>query len=150
MLHSINAFFDRLLSKSAHDALNAEEQRLATAVLLVHAVTIDGRITEEETTRLRTLLTEHFQLEAAELQSLLDEAELRERSAVDIYRFTAPLRDRLSLEEKRTIISMMWQLVYADGVLDAVEDNLVWRTAELLAVPARDRMELKRLVRDGG
>ena len=57
------------------------------------------------------------------------------------------LRDRLSLEEKREIIAMMWRLVYADGELDALEDNLIWRTAELLAVPARDRMELKQMVR---
>ena len=44
---------------------------------------------------------------------------------------------------------MMWRVVYADGELGALEDNLIWRTAELLAVPARDRMELKQMVRAG-
>jgi uncharacterized tellurite resistance protein B-like protein len=91
----------------------------------------------------------HFQLEERELNRLLTQAQRREQEAVDIYRFTSALRDRLSLDEKRTVISMMWRLVYADGKLAPLEDNLVWRTAELLAVPARDRMELKQAVRMG-
>jgi uncharacterized tellurite resistance protein B-like protein len=65
---------------------------------------------------------------------------------VDIYRFTSVLREKLSLNEKHKIITMMWRLVYADNELAPLEDNLLWRTAELLAVPARDRMELKRMV----
>lgn len=99
--------------------------------------------------RLKPLLASHFQLAEGELNRLLTQAELQEKEAIDIYRFTSVLRDRLSLEEKRQIIAMMWQLVYADGVLAPLEDNLVWRTAELLAVPARDRMELKRSARSG-
>jgi uncharacterized tellurite resistance protein B-like protein len=42
----------------------------------------------------------------------------------------------------------MWRLVFADGRLEAIEDNLIWRTAELLAVPTRDRMQLKQMIRE--
>jgi uncharacterized tellurite resistance protein B-like protein len=150
MLHSINAFFEKLFTASGEAALPVEDLQIATAALLIHAVTVDGMVTEAETARLQDLLKSHFQLGDDELQRLLDQAGLREREAVDIYRFTATLRDRLSPEDKRTIIEMMWRLVYADGELDPVEDNLVWRAAELLAVPARERMELKRMVRDEG
>lgn len=150
MLHSINTFLDKLLAKLEGTALNADELRIATAALLVHATTIDGRVTEEETVRLRELLTAHFKLSEDELQVLLNQAELRERESVDIYRFTAPLRDGLSPEAKCDIIEMMWHLVYADGELAPIEDNLIWRTSELLAVPARDRMELKKKVRGEG
>lgn len=148
MLHSINIFFDKLFATPAGTPLSTDELQIATAALLIHAVTVDGTVTETEIERLQALLKSHFQLGNEELQHLLDEAGLQEREAVDIYRFTAPLRDRLSPEDKRNIIEMMWRLVYADGELDAAEDNLIWRTAELLAVPARERMELKRIVRD--
>jgi uncharacterized tellurite resistance protein B-like protein len=44
---------------------------------------------------------------------------------------------------------MMWELVYADGRVSEFEENVVWRAADLLAVSARDRMELKRRVSGG-
>jgi len=150
MLKSISAFLDRLRERDGDEALGEDEVKLATAALLVYTIAIDGRIVEDEMARLKLLLASHFQLDESDLNRLLTEAEQLERQAVDIYRFTSVLRDRLSLEEKRQIIAMMWTLVYADGELAPLEDNLVWRTAELIAVPARDRMELKRMVRDGG
>ncbi|MEO0637039.1 MAG: TerB family tellurite resistance protein, partial [Pseudomonadota bacterium] len=40
-------------------------------------------------------------------------------------------------------------IVYSDGQLHELEDNVVWRIAELLGVSARDRMLAKQdAVRD--
>jgi uncharacterized tellurite resistance protein B-like protein len=150
MFKSISAFLDFLASSDERDDLAEDQVQLATAALLFHAIAIDGTVREDEMARLKSLLMSHFQLEERELNRLLTQAQRREQEAVDIYRFTSALRNRLSLDEKRTVISMMWRLVYADGKLAPLEDNLVWRTAELLAVPARDRMELKQAVRMGG
>ncbi|NJM35933.1 MAG: TerB family tellurite resistance protein [Rhodomicrobium sp.] len=147
MFKSISAFLDFLGSDNERDDLAEDQVQLATAALMFHAIAIDGMVREDEMARLKNLLTSHFQLEERELNRLLTLAQQREREAIDIYRFTSVLRDKLSLDEKRTIVAMMWRLVYADGELAPLEDNLVWRTAELLAVPARDRMELKRAVR---
>jgi uncharacterized tellurite resistance protein B-like protein len=149
MFKSIAAFFDALRDGDDSEKLGADETQLATAALLFHAIAIDGTITEDEMARLKPMLSSHFQLSEPEFNRLLTMAQQREKEAIDIYRFTSALRDRLSLEEKREIIAMMWRLVYADGELSALEDNLIWRTAELLAVPARDRMELKQMVRGG-
>jgi uncharacterized tellurite resistance protein B-like protein len=147
MFKSITAFLDSLGQREDGEELAEHEARLATAALLFHAIAIDGTVSEAEMAKLKPLLAAHFQLDERGLNRLLDEAALREREAIDIYRFTSVLRDRLTLEEKRQIILMMWQLVYADGELEPLEDNLIWRTAELLAVPTRDRMELKQMVR---
>ena len=43
--------------------------------------------------------------------------------------------------------SKLIKMVYADGEIHELEDNVVWRIAELLAIDKRDRMELKRDVR---
>ena len=147
MFRSITAFLDGLVGRGADERLAADEKMIATAALLVHAIAIDGTITEAESQRLASLLASHFQLGAEEVNRLLTLAERKEHEAVDIYRFTSVLRDSLSLDERREIIAMMWRAVYADGELAPVENNLVWRTAELLAVPARDRMLLKQMAR---
>jgi uncharacterized tellurite resistance protein B-like protein len=147
MLRQLTSLLDRLTEPRAADRLGEEDLRIASAALLVHAMAIDGTVTEDETKRLHQLISEHFALSPEEVNQLLVEAEQRERDAVDIYRFTSVLRDALPLERKREIIAMMWRVVFADGRLEALEDNLIWRTAELLAVPARDRMQLKQMVR---
>lgn len=147
MLKEIASLLDRLTGATSGEALGEDDLRVATAALLIHVMAIDGEVTEAESKQLRALLAGHFDLADAELNRLLVEAEREEQEAVDIYRFTSALRDRLPLEQKRDLIAIMWRLVYADGKLEPLEDNLIWRTAELLAVPARDRMQLKQMVR---
>jgi uncharacterized tellurite resistance protein B-like protein len=41
---------------------------------------------------------------------------------------------------------MMWEIVYADGERDELEDNLIWRAADLLGVSQQERIELRRRV----
>jgi uncharacterized tellurite resistance protein B-like protein len=147
MLKSFTSLLETLTGPEPRQTLAEEEMRIASAALLIHAMAIDGLITEAESAQLREQLIAHFGLTAEEVHRLLIEAERRERDAIDIYRFTSVLRDRLPLERKREIIAMMWRLAFADGRLEALEDNLIWRTAELLAVPARDRMQLKAMIR---
>ncbi len=120
------------------------ELRLAAAVLLVHAATIDGRLSETEAERLRELLRDRFDLSPDETHELLIAAERREKEAIDIYSFTSRLKQLMSEEERQGLIFMMWEIVYADGALDPLEDNLVWRAAELLGVSSRDRMLMKK------
>ena len=40
----------------------------------------------------------------------------------------------------------MWDVVFADGEASEFEENVVWRVAELLGVPTRDRVALRRKV----
>jgi hypothetical protein len=41
---------------------------------------------------------------------------------------------------------MMWEIVCADGTVDALEDNIIWRAADLLGVSSRQRVELRQRV----
>ena len=43
---------------------------------------------------------------------------------------------------------MMWDVVFADGVVSEFEENVVWRIAELLGVSNRDRIMLRQKVAD--
>jgi hypothetical protein len=44
----------------------------------------------------------------------------------------------------------MWDMAYADGQVHELEENIVWRVAELLGVPSRDRMQLKHQAENTG
>jgi uncharacterized tellurite resistance protein B-like protein len=119
------------------------EPKLAVAALLVHLAAVDGSVSEEERQAVRGALTDYYQLDDAEVDRLIAEATRTANEAVDFYRFTSALTD-LDDAEKREIIRMMWQVVFADKKNHELEDNMVWRIAELIHVSARDRTTLRK------
>ena len=42
---------------------------------------------------------------------------------------------------------MMWTVVFADSANHELEDNMVWRVAELIGVSSRDRTILRNKIR---
>ena len=66
--------------------------------------------------------------------------------SVDLYHFTHLLNRALDEQGRARIIEMMWEIVYADGRRDELEDNLLWRAADLLGVSPRERIELRRRI----
>ena len=120
-----------------------DDYRLATAALLVHVANVDGRIDPVERTRLRQIIEDRFGLDAAATSRLIRKAEESDREAVDFFHFTNVLKRTLDDQGRHKIIAMMWEIVFADGEVSEFEENVVWRIAELLGVPNRDRISLR-------
>jgi hypothetical protein len=55
----------------------------------------------------------------------------------------------LGPEAKVELIRLLWEMVYADGEAHELEDNVVWRVAELIGVDSRDRILMRQKVREG-
>ncbi|MCG5234956.1 TerB family tellurite resistance protein [Xanthobacter oligotrophicus] len=129
-------------------AFDETDYRLAAAALLVHVMSIDGAVTVDEQAVLRTILANRFGLDAKESEALVELAIAKDAEAVDLYAFTSVLNRALDDEGRRRIVEMMFEVAYADGGLSEFEDNLVWRAAELLNVGSRDRIRIRREVRE--
>ena len=56
---------------------------------------------------------------------LLEESAAVDRTAVDLYRFTRQLNQFLNDESRRRLVRMMWEVVYADGRVNELEDNII-------------------------
>jgi uncharacterized tellurite resistance protein B-like protein len=126
--------------------LREEELRLAAGALLVHAGIVDGNFDPDERRKVKALLQERFDLSGDDVRRLFEEAEERERDAVDLYRFTSVLCRELDQDGRKRIVEMLWEVVMVDGVVDEFESNLVWRVAELIGVSTRDRVTLRKMV----
>ena len=118
------------------------EPKLAVAALLVHLAAIDGQVSKAERDALEGTLMDYYGLNEAEVQKLIAEATRQDQESVDFYRFTSALTS-LENNEKLEIIRMMWQIVFADSQNHELEDNMVWRIAELIGVSSRDRTVLR-------
>lgn len=120
---------------------------LAVAALLVHLARIDGEFDSDEHSRINQILKKHFDLEETEVAQLVERAEKKDSEAVDFYQFTSLLTQQ-EMDQRIEIIAMMWSVVFADDQNHELEDNMVWRVAELIGVSSRDRTVLRAKIRD--
>ncbi|MEX0752165.1 MAG: TerB family tellurite resistance protein [Xanthobacteraceae bacterium] len=147
MLDSLIKFVSELADdRKDANRLAADDHRLAAAALLVHAAVIDGALSDAEREKLYALIKQRFKLGEDEAAELLELAYDAEREAVDLYSFTSLLNRIMDEAARRRLVEMMWEVVYADGSVSEFEDNLLWRAADLLHVPSRERIELRRRV----
>lgn len=143
-----------LIKKFVTDLSEAEEPKefihsrmqLAEAALMYHVIAVDGIIKDDEKKRMSEVLASHFDLDDVETAHLASDARDAENEAIDLYKFTNTLKYALSEEERNLIIENLWEMVFADGVVHELEDNVVWRIAGLLGVDSRDRILLKQKV----
>ncbi len=124
----------------------ADELQLAAAALLVEAAHMDAVYDDAERDAVAGALRRRFGLNEEECADLLAEAEAAQHDSTHLYHFTRTVKDRFSPEERVELIEMLWEVVYADGVLHAYEANLMRRLGGLLYVPDQERGAARKRV----
>ncbi|RJT39638.1 hypothetical protein D3227_12510 [Mesorhizobium waimense] len=123
---------------------NADDPRVAASALLYHVMSADGVRQDIEWERFKQVLAQSYSIGGDELDALAAAGERADNEAIDLYAFTSVLKRHLDAEARKAFIGLMWEIVYADGELHELEDNTVWRVAELIGVERRDRIEARR------
>lgn len=126
----------------------SDDPRIAVAALMYHIIDADGVRDGGEAQTLRRTIAEAYDLSGAELERILIEGETAERDAVDLYTFTSVINRHLDLAARQELVSLLWEVVYADGERHELEDAMVWRVAELVGIPAPDRVALRQRVEE--
>jgi uncharacterized tellurite resistance protein B-like protein len=147
MFEAFRNFVAEFVEGERHPSQFADnDYRLAAVALLVHAAAIDGDMSERERDKLHAVVKSRFALDDALADELIDRATAAEHEAVDLYHFTSLLNRVLDEEGRAKVIEMMWEIVYADGRRDELEDNLLWRAADLLGVSPNERIALRQRI----
>jgi uncharacterized tellurite resistance protein B-like protein len=146
MIGRVRALFGLEITAAA--SLDPEDElRHAAAVILVEAALVDGFASDEELAEVRLLIERRFDLTSDQAANLVDQARAIAESATDYEHFTRVLKNQFDADERIGMMQMLWQVLLADGVLDAYEDSLARRIAALLHVTDRDRALAKRRAR---
>lgn len=143
MLDRLIAFFQGLPSGEPGQHMSAEDPRVAAAALLFHVMDADGIRSDLERVAVSRALHDAYGLSGDELEAVMHAGERAENEAVDLYAFTSVIKRHLDEDARVEFVALMWQVVYADGDSHELEDNTVWRVAELIGVDRRARNELK-------
>lgn len=136
----IDRVLDFLTGKAAPAVTKgADDLQVAVAALLIEAARMDDDFNLEERRAIEHVLTERFDLSPERLHELFVAAERAVRGSTQFFPFTQQIVKNISHEERGQILEMMWQVAYADGVLDPQEDMLLRRIAGLIHVDDRER-----------
>lgn len=144
--------FDRVISflrdipgaASQASAANVEDPRIAAAALMYHVMDADGVRQDSEWERIKDLLVELYSVSDDALEALIAGGLKAEGEAIDLYAFTSVLKRELDEAARIRFIRVLWDVVYADGELHELEDNTLWRVAELIGVDRRDRIAMRQ------
>jgi uncharacterized tellurite resistance protein B-like protein len=123
-----------------------DELHLAAAALLVEAACHDRHFEEAERLTIERLVQTRFELSVEEAATLIEVAEREVDGAVQLLHFTRAIKDRFSHEERVEMVEMLWEVVYADGVLHDYEANLMRRIGGLLYVTDQERGAARKRV----
>ena len=146
MINRIKKLFSSIDAGNVTPQVGVETHALAAAVLMVEAARLDGEFDQLERQSIRSLVTNHFGLDEIEADALIAEAESLHDDSNHLVKFTRTIKESYPPEERIAIIEMLWEVVYADGVLHDYEANLLRRIGGLIYVSDRDRGAARKRV----
>lgn len=149
MIRSIQRFYnDVIRPRPEPDGVTNREAtdralRLATAALLIETTRADRTVSDAEMAVVDGALRETFGLTEEEAQELVALGEREAAEAVSLYEFTYLIDKGFDAAQKREIVALLWRVVFADSRMEAHEEYLVRRVAELIHVPHKDFIDTK-------
>ena len=116
-----------------------DELELALTALLIEAAYSDDHFDEAERAVIARLVEHRFNLSPPEARRLLAASEAAATESAELFHFTRIINERLSAEARVELVEMLWEVAYADRVLNEYEDSLLRRVGGLIYVPDRER-----------
>lgn len=148
MLDALKRYFEGRLAPGERDETSVDAVELATAALLVEMQRADLVADEIDEAEIRALLARHFSLDEEAVSNLVSLANDRADLAVSLHEFTRLIHDRFDVAQKTTVVEMLWRVALADGRVDAHEEHLVRKVADLLYLPQVAYIKAKERAKD--
>ena len=142
--------FDRILKllSEPESPRDRDGLQIAIAVLLVEAARMDDHFDDAERQVIERLLAGKFQISPEQARTLIDRAVATGERSNQLYPFTRYTVEHMDPAQRVDLIEMLWEVAYADGVLDPEEDALLRRVAGLIYVSDADRVAARIRVAD--
>jgi uncharacterized tellurite resistance protein B-like protein len=124
-----------------HEGLSGDRDtlQLAVAALLMEAAHVDGSLGERERAAVQRLLERRFRLSVEASRALAATGEREAERSAQLFGFTRTINERLPPERRVELIEMLWEVAYADGTLDPLEDAMLRQVGGLIEVADADR-----------
>ncbi|MBD1572869.1 TerB family tellurite resistance protein [Vibrio sp. S17_S38] len=142
MIQSLKSLLSQLTEGAENASNTAGTPDLAIAALLCQVSQADHSIDPQEQIAQTNMLMKLVNITENEAQELLSQANIRSENSASVYEFTDQLRE-LEQTERFELIQAMWNVAYADGYLDPIEEAVIRKVAELLYVDHNEFIRAK-------
>ncbi|TVP49195.1 MAG: TerB family tellurite resistance protein [Halomonas sp.] len=143
MLEAISQFFQRTLAEPEQREDKTLTLELASAALLCEVMRADYDASDAERAALRQMLVTRYHLTDSAVEELMAMAEEEVEDAVDHYQFVSLIKEHYHYDQRCELVALMWQLAWADGSIDPLEEHRIRRLADLLHVSHSDFIRTK-------
>ena len=133
MLDKIKQFLSHT-SGSERITERVPEEQVAVAAILLEVAEADMNFKPEEFREIMIQLRAYFGLSKEQVEELLTVSSQERDKSTDLFSFTNAIARSYSPEKKQEVLTMVWQVIFADDRLDPYEDQLAGRLQTLLAV----------------
>lgn len=129
-------WFKSVFNATPEQPISSEEQvRIAAVALMYEVMRADGESKDQEVNSLTAKLAQRWQLDEESSRGLLARASAKAEQEVDYHNLVRVIRDQYSAEQRTELIIDMWAIAHADGEIDAMEEFIIRKIADLLYVP---------------
>ena len=136
-------FLKNLFNKKdlvSHEEKN-EYDSLTIACMLAHEVArSDGDVSESELNSIKELILLNNRNDSDKILKKVSEFSDENSS---FYDFVKEINENFSNEEKEDLIRVLWDVAFADGVLETHEERLIRRIADLIFIKDIRVLKLK-------
>ena len=119
------------------------EINLIGSVLAYEVARADGAISKEELDGLLNQIDKISLDVAKNTEEILDLIKKYSVDSVSFYEFISDINKDFSKNEKLDLISYLWEVAYADNILDIHEERLIRRIADLINIKDIEVLKLK-------
>ena len=132
MFKSLRTLFRQLTNDpNSNEAVDTPTLHLAMASLLCEVAIADHDQDPREEQAKIQLLMKLLEVDEITTKQLLEKAQLQVEASVSLYDFTNKLRS-LEQSERYQLVEAMWQVAYADGVIDPQEEAVIRQVSDLI------------------
>jgi len=127
--------------KQLLDVINTHEADVALRLMFEIAIS-DGKLDSAELNLIKKRADKIASEDVAAstiVKKIIDETE----KSVSFYPSIKKINDSHSNEEKIELLKVLWELVTADSVVDAYEENLYFKIAELIKIKRSTANQIK-------
>ena len=142
-------FFSKFFNKQEVIEEKKVDKVVSACISLMIEVSLaDQSIDKSEIESLKKTLSNKFNIEEAQISSLISAGKESQEESTSLYEFTRVINDDFSFEEKYDLIKSMWEIAFADGNVDKYEEYVIRKVSDLIYISHEEFIKAKMEVKN--
>jgi len=145
----ITSLLDRFKSpnKKDDDSISPEtfgnNAILAICILMIEVSRSDDNFDDIEKEKILSILKSKYELDNTQLEIIMKIANQKNDDMISLYEWTTIINNTYQYDERVKILRSLWEVAYADNVIDKYEDYTIRKIADLIYVKHSDFIKAK-------